>query len=704
MRTSFVRTDGERAERLDAVAVTPGADRVLGIPIMLGRGFVDEDGLPGAPTVVVLGHEYWKQLGADRAVIGRVLRLDAGPAEVVGVLAPSPKFPPLGMAPHVWIPLRRDFTAADRPIPFSQGVWARLRPGVSAELAQERMDAVAPALAQARPERIRWEIELMPPDSWRANPDVRRALAILGATGALIFVIALVNGANLLLIRASVRARELALRIVLGASRVRLLRLLLAEGIAFGLTSAAAAAAVAWGTVRLLRGIVPDDLVHGSPFAFTVEGRTLSAIVGAAVLAGLVLGLVPALQLRGVRKQFPGRTAGSRDDTRTVRWARGGLVVGQVALSTALLVGGGLLVHSMIRLLAVNPGFDVDRIAVADVDLSATRYPDGSARADFARRLEEALEMRPEIDGVALTSGGGFNFDVALQVEGDEARQDQPTFVPHASVGPDYANTVGARLVSGRAFAGSDAGTENVLIDLDLAHFLWGDADPVGRRFRMDAQAPWLAVVGVVEELRLMGRDQRIGPGQLLYPASEGSKSEFLSFAIRTSGRPEAVLPVFEAVLHALDPEQPYLRLRTAAEMLAADEEKPRFLVTLMVALAALALVLATVGLYGVLAYSVERRRREFGVRIALGAQRERVLGQVLGAGWLLAGSGAVLGLLGARAAGGFLQPLLFEVDARDGVTAGAMVAIMLLTATLASLLPALRATAADPVEALRAD
>ncbi|HZD04761.1 MAG TPA: FtsX-like permease family protein, partial [Longimicrobiales bacterium] len=484
----------------------------------------------------------------------------------------------------------------------------------------------------------------------------------------------------------------------------RLLRQLLAEGLLYGSLAGTAAAGLARAAVAALGAIVPSAVTYFSPYAFQVEGRTLLFVFGLSFLVGTILGLIPGVQALRLRRA-PLSARRGREDSPAGRRARNALVTAQVALSMALLVAAGLMVKGFARLLAVDAGFDIDRVALASVGLSPTRYPDGAARAELLRRLTDALEAHPAIEAVSLGSGAGWGPGQALEAEGEPPPADRPSRVPRASVGPDFFETMGIDVVDGRALNAADAATGNVVVDRDLARLLWGSRSPVGRRFRTGADGEWWTVVGVVAELRLLGRDQRDGPYQFLTAMDPDRVGrQYVQLAMRTSGPPEALLPVFRRTLRTLDPQQWIWKLSTASDSLAEEEEKPRFLVTLMSLLAGVAVSLSAVGLYGVLAHSVGRRNREIGVRVALGADRGRVRGMVLGEGLRVAALGVTLGIGGAALASRLVAQLLYEVEPGDPATLAAASALFLLVAAAASLMPAVRATRVDPVRVLQAD
>lgn len=704
-RETLVRTDAEVPEQLAVLAVTPGADTLLGIPLLLGRSITPEDARPGSPDVIVLSRRTYERWGGDPSWIGRRVRLESGQATVVGVLRGRVRFPDYGSVPDAWMPLREDFTFADRQSAYAMESWMRLAPGVTSAAAEARAEGLAAGLREAGLLAEERGVQLPPVGAFRGNAGTRRGLWALAATGAALLLVALVNGVNLLIVRGSSRARELAVRIAIGGSRAAVVRLLLVEGVALGLAGGLAGLAVAWLAVRGAGAILPSELLFFTPHEFGVERRTVAVVLAASLLAGAALGLLPALQvLRPGRARSP-LTGRPTDDAPSARRLRSGLVAAQVALATTLLAAAALFVKSATTLLGEDPGFEAGRVAIASIPLSEVRYAETVDRADLLRRLRDALEARPEIERASAAHGGGFMSGAGLQAEGTEPPEERPSIVPYAAVWPDYLDVVGADLVDGRGFLPEDAGTDAAIVDRDLARFLWGAESPVGRRFRVRENDPWYTVVGVVRELRLMGRDQRQGPHQFLLPADPDRPARsYAEFVARTSGDPAALLPILAGTLRELDPEQYIWKLQTGAQALAEEEGMLRFLVTLTTVLAGVAVVLAALGLYGVLAYSVTRRNRELGIRVALGADRRRVRRMVLGEGLAVAALGIALGTGAALLATRALAQLLYEVEPGDPSTLLATAALFLVVATVASLLPAARATRVDPVEVLRAD
>lgn len=697
---SLTRTDRGDAERLMVLSVTPGAADLLGIPILHGRGLTPDDAR-GDPDVALLTGEYFARLGADPSIVGQTMRLETGPVTVIGVLRAGVRFPDYGGERDLWIPVRDDGTAGGREIRLYQGVWARLREGVQLEVAREAIPDIAASLQRADPREQGWAVDLVPIGGRRSGDVTERSLWLLSGTVTLILLIALMNSANLLGIRTLTRSRELGIRAAIGGSRLRIARQLLAEGLLLGLLAGICSVALAWLALTGIDRLVPEDLDFWSVYSLGIERRALLFGFVAAVATGTILGLVPSAAVLQSDNLLRSRTA--IDDTRTAKRMRSVLVVAQVALSMTLLAGGTLFVGSFLRLIRVDPGFDFRSVAMADMELSTRQYPTDRDRAEYLDRLEAVLEANPVVTGVTSLGGGSFHVGVALSAEGSPPPPNQPDHIPFATVKPEYLSVTGTELVTGRSFEPQDVGQEVAIIDIDLAHFLWGTENVIGRRFRV-GENEWQEVVVVAGDLRMLGRDQREGPYQILYPRSPDEIWVVATLVVRTSGDPRLLMPVIREAARSLDPEQTFWRLRTGEAALSEPEQTAHFLAVLMGLLAGIGVALASVGVFGVLAYSVGRRARELGVRKALGARERTLMAMVLRDGVSLGGFGVLLGIGSAIAVAGMAESLLFEVDPRDpGLLAVAAVLFLIVIAS-ASFLPARRATRVDPLEVLRAE
>jgi predicted permease len=385
------------------------------------------------------------------------------------------------------------------------------------------------------------------------------------------------------------------------------------------------------------------------------------------------------------------------------------LVASEVALSVTLLIGAGLLLNSFIRLQRVDPGFQMDNLAVLTLSLSSTTFPEEAQRSEFARQLEQRLEALPGVQRVSITGGlpptaGLFMTEVAFEVQGEQPRPQPPDLlVPETAVGPDFFEVTGARLLAGRAFTEEDdRQSGNVIIDEDLARYLWPDRSPLGQRFRVRSEEPWYTVVGVMADLKLMGADDRRVRFELLRPLT--TPSGYLALAIRTISDPRPLLPSIRAAVREVNPNQPIWELAPATVLYAEAIDLPRFLTVLVTTLAALALTLAAIGIFGVLAYVVNQRQHEFGIRLALGARAEDLRRMIVRQGFQLALAGAVIGLSGALVLTRFIGGTLYGVQPNDPVTLAIVMVTMLSVALLACLQPARRATTLDPAAVLRSE
>lgn len=707
-RRNVLYTGAAEPVTLAVQAVSPSFEETLRVHPMIGRGLEASDALAGAEPVALLSHSFWRSaFGGDPGAIGRPIDLDGERHRIVGVMAADFKFPEYSHT-EVWVPLAEERTAQARTGRIA--LLGRLRGTEPVEVAQARADALAAGLAEARPRDGGWNVLLRSFAADRGgNPDLRRSVWFLSGAVALILLVATLNGVNLLLVRGWSRTRELAVRLALGASRRRLVSQLLTESSILALVSGAAAVLFALAILRSIQGILPGSITFFAPYAFEVEERTLAFTFAVATVAGLVIGLVPAVlatrlgaaAAEGALTAYAARTP-VRSRLRRV------LVVSEVALSVTLLVGAGLMIHSFVRLVRVDPGFRLDDVAIVKLSLSRSGYPTGEARMAFLRRVEERFEAVPGVVG-ATTGGGGMPagsliFTDAIETEHRPVESDGgPSIILGATVSPDFFALFEVRVLVGRALTEADLGTDNAIIDVDLARRIWGDGNPIGGRFRPEAGWPWQTVVGVVGDLKLEGPDDRGADFEMLTPASN-TASGYASVAFRTAGDPRPLFPAIRAAIHELDPNQPISQLETARSIYAETIDLPRFLLVLMATLSGLALVLAVIGVYGVLAFGVAQRRFDLGVRIALGARPAALSLRVLGEGLALAGIGAVLGVAGALALSGLIRGLLFGVEPGDPATIAAVVVVSLLAAASASLLPALRTTRIDPVEVLKSD
>lgn len=703
-RRSMVRTDTPEPEQTSVLVASHDLDDVLGARTLLGRTFGPDDALPGVRSVV-LSWEYWTSHGADPEILGARVDLDDQPWTVVGVLQRGMKYPVAGTT-DLWIPLASDGTGAGRP--FSQlGVVGRLGEGVSLAAAQERADVLGASLESTYPLEVGWSVNLSPVGSWRGNSDTLRGLWVVSAAVAMMFLIAVFNSTNLLLVRAQSREGEIGVRKALGASRIRVVRQILAESVVLSLVAGIAATAVAWLCVEGIRLIAPRELTFGMVHDFGLEARAFAVVFLTAAATGIVVGALPAVRLAMTTVKGAGSSR-ERGRDRTATRLRTVLVAVEVAASVVLLIGAGLLLRSFAVMQANDFGMNTERIAFVELQLPTARYAEGADRAVFVRETLSRLGSVPGVDAAvaaqgAPPEGGGITFGVGLQGEGREVIPGEH-LIPFGSVPDGYLATLGATLRAGREVRPADRETNGVVINADLARTLFGVADGVGRRFRLSQDDEWLTVVGVVEALRFGGVDDRQGSGVILYPLDPDQPPRYLNFVLRTGGDPTAVLPAVRAAILDVDRQLPLIALQTAREALGDAAHRPRFLVLLVSVLAVIALLLAAVGLYGVLAYVVRRRRREMGIRIALGAPISRVQRGLMRWGLGVGLAGTAAGLLVASFVDDFMAALLYGVEPGDPATSGLAAFTMLMVTLLACAIPARRAARVNPVEVLQAE
>ncbi len=706
-------------EQLGAVCVLGDFFKTLGVDAFLGRALDLDDDITGDPKVAVLSYPFWqRKFGGDAGVVGRVVSLGNHPVTVVGVLPPRFDFPRGGAdvppqfgfspEPDVWVPLGG--TLEDRRNRYSRSnvMVGRLRPGVAIAQAQAEVDTIAQRLARTFPDSDQgWSFRLVPIVDQMLGA-VRPALLVLWAAVGLVLLIACANVANLLLARAASRQKEIAVRIAMGAGRRRLIGQLLAEGAVFSVLGGALGIALAVAGLRAFAGLVPPGLVDAG--GFTLDARTLAFTGALCIAATLLAGLVPALQMSrpdvaGTLRDGTRAGAGTAGSHRT----RNALVVAEVAIAVLLLIGAGLLLRSFVRLVSVDPGFRPRGILAFELGLSRALYkPD--QRYPFYRSVVEGVQALPGVASAAMISElpmGGTESVTGVTIEGRPApKAGQAPMIPERRVSPGYFELMGIRLRRGRLFSEADRmGTLPVaVIDESMARTFWPGQDALGKRFRDGQSDTWWTIVGVIGDLHESGLQDEVHPEfyQLTSQVPPASVSFMMRIVVRTAGDPTSLVSGVQGVVHHVDPNQPVSRIRTMDQVVSNTLAKPRFSLLLLGLFAALALALSIVGIYGVTAYSVSQRRRELGLRIALGAQRQGIVGMVVRETAAVTGLGIALGVVAALAMTRLLQSLLFGVGAVDPATFLA-VAVGLLAISLSSAwLPGRRAARVDPMVALR--
>jgi predicted permease len=708
---SFNLTGVGEPERLEGQRVSANFFDLLGVPALLGRTFVSEDDRPGS-HVVLLSYSLWqRRFGSDPAVIGRALTLNGESYTVVGVMPRLVQLPGSSTRnDELWVPIAfPQEEALQRGSHFLE-VIARLKPDISLKQAQAEMETIAARLAQQYPFYNLRRGAVVVPLHEQVVGDIRPALLVLLGAVGFVLLIACANVANLLLARAAVRQKEIALRLALGASRSRLTRQFLTESVLLATFGAGLGLVLAVAGIRILRTFIPPSISQIQ--AISIDGRVLIFTALIAVFTGIAFGLGPAihgshLNLNDTLKEGGHDSAGGNKGHRV----RSLLVIGEVAVSFVLLIGAGLLINSFFHLRNLDPGFRADHLLTMKVDLSEVKYPDRDHRSAFFDEVIRRVGALPGVQSVAVANNLPLTYNgdsMFISVEGlPDPPPDQQPDVIYRIIGPGYFATMGIPIIRGRDFTDQDKGDSKdvVVISEKTAQHFWPGQDPIGKRLKPGSSAstaPWREVIGIVKDVRQ--NDFIASPKMQMYLNYRQLKSiPANALVARTSIEPMSLASSVRNAIWLVDKDQTVADIDTMDHIVAESVARQRFSMLLLGLFAGIALLLASIGIYGVISYSVAQRTREIGIRMALGARRTDVLQMTVMQALKLVGAGMMIGLLAAFLVTRLLGTLLFGITATDPITFAGISVVLLAVAILASYVPALRATRVDPISALRA-
>ena len=695
---TLITTSGP--ERVINATVSWDFFQLLRVTPMLGGTFTVEHDVPGKTDVVVLSHAMWQQrFGGDRSIVGRAITLNGTPMTVLGVMPAGFQMP---RDAEYWTPLAFDPAKASRGGHFL-AVFARLKPGVTLEQANAELKTISERLAQQYPESSANESAEVVPLLDLIVGDIREPLLTLLAAVAVVVLIACANVANLLLVRASVREKEFAIRTALGAGRGRLVRQLLCESLVLALAGGAIGVVLAYGAIPIIQRLNAGSIPRVQDVS--IDTTVLLFALGVSILTGLAFGLVPAWQASrgGVSAALK---EGGRSSVGGGRWTRNVLLVVEVALSIVLLVGAALLLRSFARVTNVDPGFRAERVLAFRVQLPQVSYRDRQARFAFFDALLAKLEALPQVRAAAVTQTLPMRGDYYLSFGVQGRPQPKPGEGFSASyriASPRYFETLGIPLKRGRVFTERDSDKAPLVAVIDesfVAKHFPGE-DPIGRGIGIgNGTDGFYEIVGIVGDVR--HGDLETKPTPTMYVPHRQDAFGSLWIMARTDADPAQLAPLARQTVREIDPALPAFSIMPLPEVVAESVGQRRFSLLLLAAFAVIALVLASVGIYGVVAYSVSQRTQEIGVRMAIGAERSDVLRLVVGGGMKLALAGVVIGIAGALALSRYIATMLFETERFDPISYAATIGTLLLVALAASFVPARRAMNLDPVSAIR--
>ena len=705
---SFNLTGTGEPERIDGHRVSGNLFQLLGVEPQLGRAFLPEEDRAGANHVVILSHGLWqRRFGSDPAIVGRPINLDGQSYAVVGVMPKGFEFP--SRTDQLWVPIAFTSKEAEQRGNHYLAVIARMKPGISLENAQAEMTTIAKRLEQQYPQTNTSIGAVITPLQEYLVGDIKPALLILLGAVAFVLLIACANVANLLLARAAVRQKEIALRLALGASRFRMTRQFLTESVLLSALGGGIGLVLAIVGLNVLKRFIPPNIsqVH----AIGIDTKVLLFTIVVSIVTGLLFGLAPATQMASANlndtlKEGGRDAAGGHHGNRI----RGFLIISEVAVSFLLLIGAGLLINSFVRLRHVDPGFRAENLLAMKIALPQTRYADKQHRTIFFDELLRRVGALPGVASAAvatdlpLTSTGN-SVGVSIEGRADPAPDRVPIVITRV-VSPEYFKTMSIPLLQGRVFSEGDKANAPpvIVISEATARYFWPGESALGKHLkigRSTSSNPWLTVVGVVKDVRQY--ELVIEPKPQMYlPYQQGEFFEPRALVVHTNFDPLSLAATVRQTVWDIDKDQPVSDITSMEEIVSDSVARQRFSMLLLGVFAGLALVLAAVGIYGVMSYSVAQQTREIGIRMALGAQRSDVLKMTVGHGLRLVLTGVAIGLLAAFILTRVMSTLLFGVSPTDPVTFVSIAIVLIGSAMLASYIPALRATRVDPMFALR--
>jgi putative ABC transport system permease protein len=704
--------DGE-PEKVEAFGATADFFPLLGVKPLLGRVILPEEDKPGANKVVLLNYKLWQQrYGGDQNIVGRQLLLNGEKYSVVGVMPAGFQF--LDSKVGLWVPIAFTSEQLAQRGRHYLSVVARLKPGVSIAQADAEVKAIHHRIALDYPDQAGRLSGYVLPLRDQLAGDMRRPLLVLSVAVAFVLLISCANIANLLLSRAASRKREMAVRAALGASRLRIIRQLLIEGLLMSTTGSICGLVLAWWSFAFLQRLIPDGLVLSAKLS--LDPRVLVFTLIVTLLTTLIFGLAPAFQVSNIDlnlalKQGGGRTGLNAGGNRL----RSAMVVAEVALALVLLVGAGLLIQTFMKLREQYAGLRPESVLTLRTVLPRNKYPDHQKRLAFYKQVLERVKGLPGVistgyaTSIPLAWKGGTS---GFSIEGRTAEQAASGGVAydanHRQVSADYFKTIGIPIREGRSFAESDdeQAVHVAVVNETMAHQYWPGENPIGKRLKFGDPGddlPWVTIVGIAGDVRQMGIDQPI-KAEIYLPYQQDNDLAFYAprdLVIRTSVDPVSLAAAARNEIHQVDPDQPISDIRTMNDVVGEEAASQRLGMTLLSVFAALALVLAALGIYGVLAYFVVQHTQEIGVRMALGAQRSNILRLVLKKGMTLTLLGIGIGLAVAFALTRLMASLIYGVSATDSLTYAGVALLLTLVAFMACWIPARRATRVDPMVAL---